>query len=364
MMIRRIQLLRWMRSVRWLPVALAFVLATVGTVLVGRAASLILIGSGAYDAALPDDVVIVEDMRNVEPGTDVMSRIPISGAPGSIVQAEPTGVSGVDDVTPTITASQKPLVPIDEYGADIITMMPGSGGQADTAQSKPLVQAGRFVTGAVTSIPVGDMPGPVVRAKTASAPGAGTAAPVDAAPQGPVAQPTRVQLPKVSPGPPPARLVPGSPTRIVIPAIAVDSPVVEVGLQTTYSGGNLVSQWATADYAVGFNRTSALPGKPGNTVMSGHNNIAGEVFRNLSNVRAGDTISVFVGHSEFRYIVTEKLLLHENGVSAQQQQLNAPWIAPTADVRLTLVSCWPYSSNTQRLIVIAVPMPNATTAKP
>ena len=42
----------------------------------------------------------------------------------------------------------------------------------------------------------------------------------------------------------------------------------------------------------------------------------------------------------------------------------ALWITPSTDVRLTLVSCWPYSSNTQRLIVIALPLPTATTGKP
>jgi sortase A len=135
-------------------------------------------------------------------------------------------------------------------------------------------------------------------------------------------------------------------------------------LKTIFTREGPFSQWETADYAVGFQRTSALPGKPGNTVMSGHNNINGEVFRYLSNVRAGDTITVFVGRSEFGYVVSQILLLHEGGISMQQQLSNAIWIAPTVDERLTLVSCWPYSSNTQRLIVIALPRSTSKTAKP
>jgi len=310
---------------------------------------LILIGSGAYDVALPDDVVIIEDVQNVDPGSGVIARIPDSDAPGLVGQAVPTSALGVGDAAPT-----------------------------DAAPQALVLREGEPGTGVLMRMPIGGESGSVMQTKTAGALGVGYAVPVDTAPQGPVVRATQAQAPMDNSVQPPARpvnrldrsqkdqirLVPGSPTHIVIPAIAVDSPVVEVGLHTIYSGDRLVSQWETADYAVGFNRTSALPGKRGNTVMSGHNNINGEVFRNLSNVHAGDTIRVFVGRSEFRYVVTQKLLLRESGVSPQQQQLNALWIAPTADERLTLVSCWPYSSSTQRLIVIAVPKPNAATGKP
>ena len=117
---------------------------------------------------------------------------------------------------------------------------------------------------------------------------------------------------------------------------------------------NWVSAWEVADYAVGFHRDSALPGQPGNTVLSGHNNTKGEVFRNLSRIKVGDPISVKVGDREYRYVVTQKVLLDERGVSEQKQQLNTRWIERTADERLTLVSCWPYSTNSKRLIVVAV----------
>jgi sortase A len=34
---------------------------------------------------------------------------------------------------------------------------------------------------------------------------------------------------------------------------------------------------------------------------------------------------------------------------------NAKWIGPFNEERLTLITCWPFNSNTHRLIVIAKP---------
>src|SRR5262249_31458124 len=82
--------------------------------------------------------------------------------------------------------------------------------------------------------------------------------------------------------PPPAQ---HEPTRIVIPAIHVDSQVIEVGWTTSIINGQTYSEWQVADYAVSFHKTSALPGAVGNTVMSGHNNINGEVFKYLVDVK-------------------------------------------------------------------------------
>jgi len=145
------------------------------------------------------------------------------------------------------------------------------------------------------------------------------------------------------------------PTRLVLPSINVDSPVVEVGWKTSVQDGQAVSEWEVADYAVGFLKTAALPGAPGNTVMAGHNNINGEVFKNLIDLKIGDEVFVYVDQSAYRYVVKQKLLLKEQGMPIEQRLQNAQWIAPTNDTRLTLVSCWPYASNTHRVIIVATP---------
>jgi sortase A len=35
---------------------------------------------------------------------------------------------------------------------------------------------------------------------------------------------------------------------------------------------------------------------------------------------------------------------------------NAQWILPSVDERLTLISCWPFESNTHRVIIVARPL--------
>jgi sortase A len=153
--------------------------------------------------------------------------------------------------------------------------------------------------------------------------------------------------------PPPAQ---HEPTRIVIPTIHVDSPVKEVGWTTSIINGQMYSEWQVADYAVSFHKTSALPGAIGNTVMSGHNNINGEVFKNLVNVKMGENVFLYADNRTYEYAVQQILLLKERDMPLDVRLQNAQWIAPTNDVRLTLISCWPYTSNTHRVIVVAKPV--------
>lgn len=146
------------------------------------------------------------------------------------------------------------------------------------------------------------------------------------------------------------------PTRIVIPSIGVDSNIVEVGWSVIQGkDGKFSSVWNTADYAVGYHKTSGLPGNIGNCVLSGHNNIKGEVFKNLSDVKPGDMIYLYVFDQEYQYKVESAFIVKEVGASEEQRRNNAQWIAPSSDERLTLVSCWPYWTNTHRVIVVAKP---------
>jgi len=141
----------------------------------------------------------------------------------------------------------------------------------------------------------------------------------------------------------------------VAPAIGLDAPVVEIGWHLVERNGQMVSQWDVADHAAGFHKGSAYPGRVGNTVLSGHHNIRGEVFRYLLGLQLGDLLSLYVGKQEYRYTVQEVLLFPEKNVSPEQRRENARWIGYFPDERLTLVTCWPYTSNTHRVVVIAYP---------
>ncbi len=133
------------------------------------------------------------------------------------------------------------------------------------------------------------------------------------------------------------------------PAIGLDAPVVPVGWTVTDEG----AIWDSADHAAGWHQSSTYPGHVGNTVLSGHHNIKGKVFRYLIDLEPDDEVFLYVGDTAYHYVVTEKHLFEEKGKPEEVRRANAQWIAPTDDERLTLVTCWPYTSNTHRLIIVA-----------
>ena len=148
-----------------------------------------------------------------------------------------------------------------------------------------------------------------------------------------------------------------APTHIRIPRIEVDARIVEIGLTTKEENGDVVTIWEVAKFAAGFHRGSAYPGHPGNTVVSGHvrSRESGDVFLRLSELELGDDVYLYAHGQEFRYVVTQQMLLKEKGVSEEIHQENAKWIQPTDDERLTLVSCWPAVNPDHRVVVIARP---------
>ena len=166
--------------------------------------------------------------------------------------------------------------------------------------------------------------------------------------------PTNTPIP--APPPPPTGDG-GPPSRLVIKSVGIDTPVIPVSWSVVEQNGREFSIWDVADYAGGWHDTSALPGQPGNTVLSGHHNIKGEVFRYLVDVQEGDEVDVYVGDDVYRYFVQQKLILKEKGEPVDVRRQNAQWIAPTDDTRLTLVTCWPYTNNTHRVVVVAKPAP-------
>lgn len=169
-------------------------------------------------------------------------------------------------------------------------------------------------------------------------------------PSPPPSTPTATPIPAPTP-------TPALPTRIVIPAIGVDAPVVPVSWQTVEQDGSTQAAWEVPGlYAAGWHQTSAPLGVPGNTVFNGHNTTNGEIFRDLYTLEIGDTIRVYAGDTPYTYTVTEVLILPEAGQPLEVRIENARYILPTDDERLTLVTCHPYGSLRYRLVVIAHPL--------
>ena len=131
-------------------------------------------------------------------------------------------------------------------------------------------------------------------------------------------------LPMPTPGPEQA-------IRIQVPAIVVDAPVVEG------------DDWEALKQGAGHHVGSANPGETGNCVISAHNDIFGELFRYLPDVDLGDEVFVHTASLVYRYVVTQKRIIAPTDVSV---------MLPASSPVLTLISCYPYGIDTQRIVVI------------
>lgn len=154
-----------------------------------------------------------------------------------------------------------------------------------------------------------------------------------------------------------------APDRIFIPAIQLDAPIVPAELRMIKYSGSIYPQWKVPNlFAAGWAGTSATLGKPGNTVFFGHHNEYGEVFAHLVDLQPQDLIMVYSGERKFTYRIAVKMIMPERNQPIETRLQNAAWILPSADERITLLTCWPYTTNTHRLVIVAVPV-NADSLK-
>lgn len=148
-------------------------------------------------------------------------------------------------------------------------------------------------------------------------------------------------------------------SRLVVPSVAIDSKVVEVGWDVIEQEGQQVAVWQVAEYAVGHHKGSANPGEGGNVVLAGHVGGLGLVFRDLFYVQPGEPVILYSNGAQYRYEVSEKLIVDEEGASPEQRLANAQLIGPTDSEVVTLLTCWPPvgpDKFTQRVIVRATPL--------
>ncbi|MQC24354.1 MAG: sortase [Chloroflexi bacterium] len=139
-----------------------------------------------------------------------------------------------------------------------------------------------------------------------------------------------------------------APERIVAARIGLDAAI---GSAAEEADGN----WQIPYGLAGWLPTSAGFGTAGNTVLAGHQNTQGMVFRNLNELVPGDELDVYANGAMRKYAVTERLIVPIWYSSPAEQLLYASFIHPTRDDRLTLISCWPFFTNTHRLIIVAHP---------
>jgi sortase A len=118
--------------------------------------------------------------------------------------------------------------------------------------------------------------------------------------------------------------------RIQIPALNVDAPIVQG------------DGWEQLKKGVGQHLGSPNPGSVGNLVLSAHNDVYGEIFRHLDQLKPGDEILVFTQQRQYTYIVSGTQIVEPTQVEV---------MAATSDPTATLISCYPYLKDTQRIVV-------------
>jgi LPXTG-site transpeptidase (sortase) family protein len=155
----------------------------------------------------------------------------------------------------------------------------------------------------------------------------------------------------------PEETVTSQPKHISLPALGVEAPIKAVGLSLQGEDEGQYLQWAVPnEYAVGWHQTSAPLRTPGNTVLNGHNNVHGAVFENLVNLDVGERLILYDDDRSYEYKVTQRVLFEEDGQSLKERHWNARWMLPTSDERLTIITCWPNTTNSHRLVVVAQPI--------
>ncbi|MDV7399973.1 sortase, partial [Arthrospira platensis SPKY1] len=89
---------------------------------------------------------------------------------------------------------------------------------------------------------------------------------------------------------------------------------------------------------------SAQPGQNSNVVLAAHNDIFGEIFRHLDRLTPGDEIIISTERQAYTYVVRAIEVVTPTAVHVMD---------PTPFGQATLISCYPYQINTQRIVVFA-----------
>ena len=132
-------------------------------------------------------------------------------------------------------------------------------------------------------------------------------------------------LPVPTPGPEQA-------IRIQIPALGVDAPIVQG------------DGWDQLKKGVAQHIGTPNPGSNGNLILSAHNDVFGEIFRDLDKLKTGDQVILFTDQRTFTYVVRQSQIVEPTQTEVMSQ---------TKEAVVTLISCYPYMVDNQRIVITA-----------
>jgi len=134
-----------------------------------------------------------------------------------------------------------------------------------------------------------------------------------------------INIPIPTPGPEQA-------IRLQIPSLSLDAPIVQG------------DGWEQLKKGVGQHIGSANPGQTSNVVLTAHNDVFGEIFRDLDRLKPGDQIIVHTAQRSYTYLVTNSDVVEPTRVEV---------MGSTPQAVVTLISCYPYLVDNQRIVVRA-----------
>lgn len=105
---------------------------------------------------------------------------------------------------------------------------------------------------------------------------------------------------------------------------------------------------------IGHFPTTEQPGQIGNYAVAGHRSgVADPAFRNVVRIRPGASVTVTTAHRvTYIYTVTRVRTVAPDDVNVLAQVPDLPTATPTKAL-LTLVTCWPATGHSQRVVVEA-----------
>jgi LPXTG-site transpeptidase (sortase) family protein len=132
---------------------------------------------------------------------------------------------------------------------------------------------------------------------------------------------------------------------LVIPALGLAAPVVEVPLQN----GTWDMQALTMEIA--HLGATANPGQNSNVVLAGHVTIVGGIgpFYKLEQLQDGDQVTVYVGERAYTYRIASRQRLAPTDVEIVQ---------PTDHEQLTLITCTTWDAANRRYLERIACWPN------
>ena len=134
-------------------------------------------------------------------------------------------------------------------------------------------------------------------------------------------------------------LTPSSPKqaiRIQIPSIGVDAPVLIF---------NSTNEWDTLKKGVGQRAGSVNPGEEGIIELSAHNDIFGEIFKNLDNLVEGDRIILHTTEASYTYRV-KQIQFSDDGHYEMTYSIR--------ESVAVLSSSYPYLVDDEHIVIISV----------